>query len=152
MQFQSEMSNLNFKSQISDLRWRRAARQLARHAKCRYIAERATAEHILSSTYNTAPLSLDRISTYPLAGRKSKVSVREFARPHRKGARLPEFLDSLPRILAAEDLRAMIDAILMAHARGKESRGYAIIEHHEIMMPLVAAALVESPRPRRTAK
>jgi hypothetical protein len=101
------------------LRWRRAAWQLARHAKCRYIAERAAPEHILSSTYNTAPLSLDRISTYPLAGRKSKVSVREFARPHRKGARLPEFLDSLPRILAAEDLRAVIAAILKARARGR---------------------------------
>lgn len=37
-------------------------------------------------------------------------------------------------------------------ARGKESRGYAITGRHEIMMPLVAAALVESQRPQRTAK
>jgi hypothetical protein len=99
-----------------------------------------------------APVSLDRISTYPLARRKSKVSVHEFVRPHRKGARLPEIHDSPPRILAANDLRAVIAAILKAHTRGTESRGYAITGHHEIMMPLVAATLVESPRPRRTAK
>jgi hypothetical protein len=116
------------------------------------IAERAAPEQVLNNTYNTAPLSLARISTFPLAGRKSKVSVREFVRPHREGARLPESLDSLPRILAAQDLRAVIAAILMAHARGKQSRGYAIIGHREIMMPLVAAAPVESQRPRRTAK
>jgi hypothetical protein len=43
-------------------------------------------------------------------------------------------------------------AAMARGAQGKESRGYAIIGHHEIMMPLVAAGLVESQRPRRTAK
>ena len=88
------------------MRVRRAAQQLACQPKCRYIAERASPEHVLSSAYNTAPISLDPISTYPPAGRKSRLSMGEFMRPHRMGARLPEFLDSLPCILAAEDLGA----------------------------------------------
>jgi hypothetical protein len=134
------------------LRGGRAARQLARQPKCRYIADRAAPEHVLSTTHSTALLRLDRISTCPLAGRKSKLSAREFVRPHRKGARLPEFLDSLPPILAANDLHTVIAAILKAHAQGEEARGYAITGHHEIMMSLVAAVLVESRRPRRTAK
>jgi hypothetical protein len=126
------------------LRWSRAAQQLARQAKGRHIADPAAPGHVLTSTYNMAPVSLDRISTYPPAGRTSKVSVREFVRSHGKGARLPDVLDSLADILGAKDLRAVIATILKAHARGEGSRGYAITGRHEIMIPLVAAALVES--------
>ncbi len=67
--------------------------------------------------YDLAPLRLDKIHTYPLARRKSKVTVRDFGRAHRRGAGLAEFLDSLPRILAADDLRAVVAAILRARAR-----------------------------------
>jgi len=88
------------------LRVRRAAQQLACQPKCRYIAGRALPGRIVSSTYNTAPVSLDGINTYRVAGRKSRLSMGEFMRPHRMGARLPEFLDSLPCMLAAEDLGA----------------------------------------------
>ncbi|MBI3669754.1 MAG: hypothetical protein HY237_08250 [Acidobacteria bacterium] len=68
------------------------------------------------SIYNIGPLGLEKIRTYPLAGRKSKVSVRHFARVHRRGALVREFLDSLPQILAAEDLSAVVAAILRARA------------------------------------
>src|SRR5713226_1851088 len=71
------------------------------------------------SIYATRPLVLDQIRTYPLTGRKSKITVRDFGRPHRRGAPVGEFLDSLPRILAAEDLRAVVAAILRARARRK---------------------------------
>jgi len=71
------------------------------------------------SIYDLAPLSLERIRTYPLAKRKSKVTVRDFGRPVARGASVAEFLASLPRILAAEDLRAVVGAILRAHARRK---------------------------------
>jgi hypothetical protein len=90
---------------------------LARDGECRYSAEGVPAPRIVKTIYNTGPLSLDHIRTYPLAGRKSKVSVREFARPHRKGARITELLDSLPRILAADDLRGVIGAIKRARAQ-----------------------------------
>lgn len=71
------------------------------------------------STYKIEPLSLEKIRTYPLEKRWSKVSVREFGRPHRRGARVAQFLDSLPRILAADDLRAVAAAIARARARRK---------------------------------
>ena len=71
------------------------------------------------SIYDLAPLSLEPIRTYPLAKRKSKVTVRDFASPHRRAASLRAFLDSLPRILAGDDLRAVVAAILRARARRK---------------------------------
>ena len=62
---------------------------------------------IVKSIYNLAPLDFSGLRTYPLAGRKSKVSVRDFARPHRRGARFPEFLEvSCSCILGGHDLRA----------------------------------------------
>src|SRR5574337_269158 len=69
------------------------------------------------SIYEIEPLRFDGVRTYPLAKRRSKVSVREFARPIRRGASMREFLDSLPRILAAEDLRGVAEAIRKARAR-----------------------------------
>src|SRR6266852_6036788 len=69
--------------------------------------------------YDIEPLGLEKIRTYPLATRKSKVSVRDFVKQHRRGTTVAEFLDSLPRILAADDLRAVVGAILRARARRK---------------------------------
>jgi hypothetical protein len=71
------------------------------------------------SIYEIAPLSLERIRTYALARRKSKVTVRDFARPVRKAgrARVGELLDSLPRILAAQDFRAVAKAIERARSQ-----------------------------------
>ena len=63
------------------------------------------------------PLSLDGVSTYPLASRRSKVSRAAFARPHRRGASFASFLDGLPRLLAGETLRARRDEVLRARAR-----------------------------------
>ena len=64
------------------------------------------------SIYATQPLTLGAVHTYPLASRKSKVNVRDFAKPPASNASLAKFLDSLPDILAASDLR-------------KRSRGHA---------------------------
>ncbi len=69
--------------------------------------------------YDVGPLSLEKVRTYRLAKRRSKVSVRDFAGVHRRGATVAQFLDSLPRILAGEDLRAIVAAILRARARRK---------------------------------
>jgi hypothetical protein len=63
------------------------------------------------------PLSLDGVSTYPLASRESKVARRDFARPHRRGATVAAFVDGLPRILAGETLRAVRAEVLRARAR-----------------------------------
>jgi len=69
------------------------------------------------SVYDLAPLSLAGIRTYPLARRPGKVSVREFARPHRRNAGIRAWLDSLPRVLAAEDFRGVVRAIAAARVR-----------------------------------
>ena len=66
------------------------------------------------SIYSIQPITLGAVHTYPLASRKSKVSVRDFAKPTGASASLTKFLDSLPRILAAEDLRNLLSAIHIA--------------------------------------
>src|SRR5208282_715438 len=63
------------------------------------------------SIYSTPPLTFGAVHTYPLASRKSKVSVRDFAKPSASNIPLTKFLDSLPNILAAQDLRHLLAAI-----------------------------------------
>jgi len=63
------------------------------------------------SIYSTPPLTFGAVRTYPLSSRKSKVNVRDFAKPTTGNASLAKFLDSLPNILAAEDLRQLLAAI-----------------------------------------
>lgn len=68
------------------------------------------------SVYAIQPVILGGVRTYPLASRKSKVTVRDFARPPRPGS-VNKFLDSLPRILVAQDLRSLVAAITSAQKR-----------------------------------
>ena len=63
------------------------------------------------SIYSTPPLTFGAVHTYPLSSRKSKVSVRDFAKPTTGNASLTKFLDSLPNFLAAQDLRHLLAAI-----------------------------------------
>ena len=58
------------------------------------------------------------VKTYPLKSRKSKISASDFARPLDRGATLGHFLESLPNVLAAADLRAVVNAIVTAKRRG----------------------------------
>ena len=67
-----------------------------------------------NSTYTIQPLALGEVATYPLASRKSKVSVADFAKLPPPNASLTKFLDSLPNILAAQDLRGLLAAIHQA--------------------------------------
>jgi hypothetical protein len=66
------------------------------------------------SIYSIQPITLGAVRTYPLASRKSKVSVRDFAKPPVANTSFTKFLDSLPNILAAEDLRHLLGAIQTA--------------------------------------
>jgi hypothetical protein len=58
-----------------------------------------------------------RVRTVSARARASRVRKDDEARPHRPGASLREFLAGLPGLLAAADLRAVIDAAAKA-ARG----------------------------------
>ncbi|HUS12835.1 MAG TPA: hypothetical protein VMZ30_20360 [Pyrinomonadaceae bacterium] len=53
------------------------------------------------------PLELDNVKTYPLAGRPSKVSLDDFAKPIEAESSLKDFLGSLPNILAVQSLRQL---------------------------------------------
>jgi len=64
------------------------------------------------------PIDTAKISTYSLKGRKSKVESAEAARPHTPGASFSDFMGSLPGILAADDLRAVADAVARAARSG----------------------------------
>ncbi len=65
------------------------------------------------------PLSLDGVSTYPLASRPSKVTVDDFGAPVTKDSSLSDYLDSLPNILAVQSLRDLAARMRRAHAASK---------------------------------
>ncbi|NQU09492.1 hypothetical protein HQ590_01765 [bacterium] len=60
------------------------------------------------------PLDFRRLRTYPLRERDNKVRREELARPWTRGSPLSRFLDSLPRVLAANDFRAVVAATVRA--------------------------------------
>jgi hypothetical protein len=59
------------------------------------------------------------VRTYPLADRKSQVTLSEAARPHAAGQSVSAFLDGLPRVLGAETLRRVAADILRARSLGR---------------------------------
>src|ERR1700751_2682387 len=71
----------------------------------------------MNTVYQVQPLVLGDVATYPLASRKSKVSVADFAKPVSGNSATVKFLDTLPRILAADDLRGVVSAIQRAKRR-----------------------------------
>jgi len=71
------------------------------------------------SRYRVRPFELSGIRTYPLNDRPSKVEVGSFARPHTPGGTTRQFLENLPDILAARNLRDLAAAIGSAAGAGK---------------------------------
>lgn len=71
------------------------------------------------SIYSSRPITLTGLRTYPLSSRKSKVSVKDFAKPADRNPSLAKWLDSLPNLLATQDLRNVLAAI---HAARKQRR------------------------------
>jgi hypothetical protein len=61
-----------------------------------------------------SPLSLENVSTYPLASRPSKVSLADFASPVAADSSLQDFLGSLPNILAVQNLRELAARVCRA--------------------------------------
>ena len=71
------------------------------------------------SKYLVRPYNLDGIRTYPLKDRASKISVDAFCRPHNKGGTVSEFLQRLPGILGAQNLRDLANGIVNARVVGR---------------------------------
>jgi len=63
------------------------------------------------------PLDFSAVKTYPIASRDNKVNIDEhFAAPLRQGMSFAEFFDAMPRLLGADSLRGVVDAVVAAHA------------------------------------
>jgi hypothetical protein len=72
-----------------------------------------------TSRFVYAEFPLDDVRTYPLASRESKVRVGDLGRPHVAGSTVGEWLERLPAILGAADLRAVVGRILDARRNGR---------------------------------
>src|SRR6185436_12314897 len=84
--------------------------------------EPGTLTHVPMSRYKQEPIDLTGISTYPLASRPSKVTTDDFAKPAASDSALKDFLDSLPNILAARELRE-----IAANVRAAKNKQRAVI-------------------------
>jgi hypothetical protein len=65
------------------------------------------------SRYSEKPLSFDALKTVPIDARGGKVRIEDFARPYTRGG-VNAWLDSLPKILAADSFRGVIEAVRRA--------------------------------------
>src|SRR5258708_15118018 len=68
---------------------------------------------------NLQPINLEKVSTYPLASRQSKVTVADFASPVTESSSLKDYLASLPNILAVQTMRDLAAQIRRARSLNK---------------------------------
>lgn len=67
------------------------------------------------SRYKIRPIDFQGLNTVPIMARGGKVRLEHFARPYRKGDGLLGLLAGMPRLLAADTFRSVLEALL--HAR-----------------------------------
>ncbi|BCA80107.1 hypothetical protein [Desulfuromonas sp. AOP6] len=66
------------------------------------------------------PIDLSSIKTYPISSRDNKVNIEEhFAAPLRQGMSFEDFFTALPRLLGADSLRGVVDAVVSARGAGR---------------------------------
>jgi len=73
-------------------------------------------------------LDYSRLKAYSIKDRISKVDCKDFSAPWKKGGSFSAFLDTLPSILAGNDLRSVIEAISRA-AKNKKQVCFAMGGH-----------------------
>jgi hypothetical protein len=92
----------------------------AKTKKSRDILARLPATSYMSNYRdNLRPLDLEKVETYPLESRPSKVSLNDFAKPVDETASVHDFLSTLPNILAVQSLRNVATQIRRAKELGK---------------------------------
>ncbi len=69
------------------------------------------------SKYAEQPLSFAGLKTVPIDARGGKVQIEHFARPYKKGDGVAGLLDSLPKLLAADAFRGVVDAVRRAKSQ-----------------------------------
>ena len=60
-------------------------------------------------------ININKIKTYSIRTRKSKVDIGDFAKRPLKRRSFLEFYKSLPNILKSKDIRAIVNTVVMAH-------------------------------------
>lgn len=66
-----------------------------------------------------ANINLTKINTYSIKNRPSKVKTVDFAKIGKKGRRFIDFYNDLPNMLAAVELKALVDAVVSARKKNK---------------------------------
>lgn len=66
------------------------------------------------SKYTYTPLDFGRLATIPIADRGGKVQMEHMGAAPEAGVRMSKWLDGLPKILAADSLRAVVAALVEA--------------------------------------
>ena len=69
------------------------------------------------SRYEKQPIDFAGLKTVSLADRGGKVKIADFATPYRRGTGVAGLIASLPRILAADAFRSVVDAIAASRDR-----------------------------------
>ena len=67
----------------------------------------------------TKRIDLSKVKTIHLDARKCKVAIKDFASLPRKGSSFKSFYDSLPNILAAQNFKDVVEALVAAHKKKK---------------------------------
>lgn len=66
------------------------------------------------------PVDLSGVHTYSITTRDNKVNIKDhFAAPPCAGMSVAELLDSLPRLLVADSLRGVVDAVIAARTKDR---------------------------------
>src|SRR5580704_2821304 len=66
------------------------------------------------SRYSEKPLSFEGLKTVPIAERGGKVRIEDFAKTYRKGEGVAGLIASLPKILAGDAFRGVVEALQRA--------------------------------------
>jgi hypothetical protein len=66
-----------------------------------------------------SPISLDKVKSYPLKKRTSKVNIENFGKAWQQGKSLSLWLESLPEILAGKELGEIVNRMVRAAASKK---------------------------------
>ena len=72
------------------------------------------------SKYRIQPMEFGGLKTVSIHERGGKVRLEHFAKTYRKGDGVLGVLDGMPRLLAADSLRSVAEALLHAKAAGKQ--------------------------------
>jgi len=69
------------------------------------------------SRYKDKPIDLTGLKTVSLFARGGKVTIGHFAKPYQKGDGIAALVDSLPQLLAADNFRAVVQALEQARQK-----------------------------------